>query len=289
MSHPEWFEQVIQQRPESRYLDVDEIKIHYLVWGDKLKPVLFFIHGYSAHAHWWDFIAPHFLETFCVIAIDLSGMGDSEHRKAYSQDLYAKEIKVVCDHEEIDSAYFLAHSMGGSIAVNTASLYPDLFKALLLIDSVVVVPPDKVKAFSSRRSMLRHDFIYDQFEEAIDSFRLIPPQPCRNDFLLKYIAQYSYREIKGKWTLKSDGLIMKSYDSKDLTELFMNLQCPLYIVYGLMSQIFSQELLDYTVYVGKISEEKIIGIPGAMHHLFIDEPLVFVENVKQLLIKREKP
>ncbi len=82
---------------------------------------------------------------------------------------------------------------------------------------------------------------------------------------------------------------MISYYSKDLTELFMNLQCPLYLVYGLMSQIFSQELLDYTVYVGKISEERIIGIPGAMHHLFIDEPLVFVENIKKLLIKREKP
>ncbi len=52
-----------------------------------------------------------------------------------------------------------------------------------------------------------------------------------------------------------------------------------------MSQIFSQEILDYTKYVGNLSEEAVIGIPGAMHHLFIDEPIVFVEEIKKLLKK----
>ena len=85
--------------------------------------------------------------------------------------------------------------------------------------------------------------------------------------------------------LKSDGLIMKTYQYEDLTDTFMNLKCPIYLVYGLMSQIFSQEILDYTKYVGNLSEEAVIGIPGAMHHLFIDEPIVFVEEIKKLLKK----
>ena len=52
-----------------------------------------------------------------------------------------------------------------------------------------------------------------------------------------------------------------------------------------MSQIFSQEILEYTTYVGNFAEESVVGIPGAMHHLFIDEPIIFVEEVKRLLKK----
>ncbi|SVE58074.1 uncharacterized protein METZ01_LOCUS510928, partial [marine metagenome] len=68
----DWFEETIKEIPKSKSVDLDGIKIHYLLWGDTNKPGLFLIHGYSAHAHWWDFIAPSFLEDYCVVAIDLS-------------------------------------------------------------------------------------------------------------------------------------------------------------------------------------------------------------------------
>ena len=143
----DWFEETIKETPESKSVDLDGIRIHYLVWGDTSKPGLFLIHGYSAHAHWWDFIAPSFLEDYCVVAIDLSGMGDSDHRKIYSQTLYAEEIKTVCNDMNWNSADFLAHSMAGPISVKTASMYPDLFKSLFLLDSIIVVPPDKARSF----------------------------------------------------------------------------------------------------------------------------------------------
>ena len=243
------------------------------------------IHGYSAHAHWWDFIAPSFLEDYCVVAIDLSGMGDSDHRKIYSQTLYAEEIKTVCNDMNWNSADFLAHSMAGPISVKTASMYPDLFKSLFLLDSIIVVPPDKARSFSGRGSMVRSDFVYDDLESAVKSFRLIPPQPCNNDYLLKHIAVNSFKQTEQGWILKSDGMIMRTYTYEDLTDIFMSLKCPIYLVYGLMSQIFSREILEYTTYVGNLAEESVVGIPGAMHHLFIDEPIIFVEEVKKLLKK----
>ena len=283
MSTPEWFEKTIQNKPESKFVNVDDADIHYLIWGDISKPGLFLIHGYSAHAHWWDFIAPHFLEDYCVVAIDLSGMGDSAHREEYSQSMYSKEIKAVCDDVGWLSSDFLAHSMGGPIAVKTASEFPDLFQSLFLLDSIIVVPPDKTRSFSGRGSMVRMDTTYDDLDTAIDSFRLIPPQPCNNDYLLKHIAKHSFKELGQRWVLKSDGKIMRTYQYEDLTDIFMGLKCPIYLVYGLMSQIFSQELLEYTTYVANLPEERVVGIPGAMHHLFIDEPIVFVERVKELL------
>jgi len=283
MNNQEWFNESLLSTPTENFVEVEGAKIHYLTWGDTKNPGLFFIHGFSANAHWWDFIAPAFTEDYCVVAIDLSGSGDSDHRETYSQEMYANEIKAVCDDMGWESADFIAHSMGGSISLNATSIYPEIFKSLYLLDSIVILPPDKVRNYSSNRSMIRADFIYEDEASAIESFRLIPPQPCRNEFLLNHIAINSYKKTKEGWLLKSDGKMMKTYQSKDLTETLMAIQCPIYIVYGLMSQIFTQEILDYTVYVGNIPPERIIGVPGTMHHLFVDDPLSVIEELKKLL------
>ena len=283
MNNQEWFNQSLLSTPTKNFVEVEGAKIHYLTWGDNKKPGLFFIHGFSANAHWWDFISPAFIDDYCVVAIDLSGSGDSDHRDAYSQEMYAKEIKSVCDAMGWQSADFIAHSMGGSISLNATSIYPEIFKSLYLLDSIVILPPDKVRNFSSNRSMIRADFVYEDEASAVESFRLIPPQPCRNEFLLDHIAINSYKQTEEGWLLKSDGKMMKTYQSKDLTETLMAIQCPIYIVYGLMSQIFTQEILDYTVYVGNIPPERVIGVPGTMHHLFVDDPLSVIEELKKLL------
>ena len=283
MNNQEWFNESLLSTPTENFVEVEGAKIHYLTWGDTKNPGLFFIHGFSANAHWWDFIAPAFIEDYCVVAIDLSGSGDSDHRETYSQEMYANEIKAVCDEMDWESADFIAHSMGGSISLNATSIYPEIFKSLYLLDSIVILPPDKVRNYSSNRSMIRADFIYEDEASAIESFRLIPPQPCRNEFLLNHIAINSYKQTEEGWLLKSDGKMMKTYQSKDLTETLMAIQCPIYIVYCLMSQIFTQEILDYTVYVGNIPPERVIGVPGTMHHLFVDDPLSVIEELKKLL------
>ena len=283
MNNQEWFNESLLSTPTENFVEVEGARIHYLTWGDTKNPGLFFIHGFSANAHWWDFIAPAFIEDYCVVAIDLSGSGDSDHRETYSQEMYANEIKAVCDEMDWESADFIAHSMGGSISLNATSIYPEIFKSLYLLDSIVILPPDKVRNYSSNRSMIRADFIYEDEASAIESFRLIPPQPCRNEFLLNHIAINSYKQTEEGWLLKSDGKMMKTYQSKDLTETLMAIQCPIYIVYGLMSQIFTQEILDYTVYVGNIPPERVIGVPGTMHHLFVDDPLSVIEELKKLL------
>ena len=67
MSNFDWFNESLLVEPVSKYVQVQDKNIHYLVWGDESKPGLFFINGYSAHAHWWDFVAPAFLDNFSIL------------------------------------------------------------------------------------------------------------------------------------------------------------------------------------------------------------------------------
>ena len=282
MINQKWLDKCLATETRSSSIFVDEAQINYKTWGNPSNPIIFLVHGYSANSNWWDFIAPHFCDNYYVVAIDLSGMGDSDHRDSYSQELYSKEILSLCDELGLETINLVAHSMGGPISLNFSDQYKNRVNSLILIDSIVVMPPNKIGS-SRRGSMVRHDVVYDSMEEAIQSFRLIPPQPCKNQILVDHIAKHSYKETDGGYILKSDGKIMRTYTHKDLTDPLMNSSYPIYLVYGLMSQIFNQEILDFTSYVGNIPEERIVSIPGGMHHLFIDEPIIFIEKLKDIL------
>ena len=101
---PYWFEEALKITPKSHHLQVMDCNIHYLRWGPEVSDLngILFIHGASAHAHWWDFIAPLLLDNFQVSALDMSGMGDSERREDYSAEVYGNEILQVAD----DSGFF---------------------------------------------------------------------------------------------------------------------------------------------------------------------------------------
>ena len=130
---PEWFWQAIDTKPECFEVEVDDCDISYQRWGEAGKPGLLFVHGHNAHAHWWDFIAPAFLQEYQVAALDLSGMGDSDHRDEYSVEQYAKEILTVAEQAGLaDGMVVVAHSFGGMMATRAVVSEPDRFKGLVL-------------------------------------------------------------------------------------------------------------------------------------------------------------
>jgi pimeloyl-ACP methyl ester carboxylesterase len=70
---PAWFKRSLAVQPVDHTIEVQGTPIHYLQWGDdKAKAGLIFVHGNGAHAHWWSFIAPFFLDHYRAIAIDLA-------------------------------------------------------------------------------------------------------------------------------------------------------------------------------------------------------------------------
>ena len=53
------------------------------------------------------------------------------------------------------------------------------------------------------------------------------------------------------------------------------MNCSLDYVYGQVSQLVTQEVLEYMTYVGNLDEKNIHSLAGAMHHLFLDMPEEF--------------
>src|SRR5690606_7545401 len=78
--------------PEHRSTVVDGCVIRWLAWGEPRGPAVLFVHGGAAHSWWWSFTAPLLADRHRVLAIDLSGHGDSGRRERYSFTTWAAEI-----------------------------------------------------------------------------------------------------------------------------------------------------------------------------------------------------
>jgi pimeloyl-ACP methyl ester carboxylesterase len=280
---PDWFWKAVETEREEHKVEVEECDVFYQLWGDASRPGLLFIHGWSAHSHWWDFIIPHLLDEYRCAAMDLTGMGDSDYRYDYDVETYAQEIVAVCDDAGFGGDVFLvAHSFGGAMAVKAANLHPDRFQGLILVDSGIRSPdeerPEAGVLMGGQRAKA-----YPSREEAQRRFRLQPPQPCENQYIVDYIARTSVMPAEGGWAWKFDEDLRDSLSgSERYPEDYQQLSIKLGLIYGEESRLFTGSMLEYMrTLVPK--PFPAVAIPGAQHHVFLDKPLEFVEALGQML------
>ena len=280
-SIPNWFWEAIDVEPVTKTVEVDECDVSYRYYEAIGKPGMLLIHGMNAHSRWWDFIAPQLLDRYQVAAMDLTGMGDSDYRYEYSSNTYADEILAVLDDAKFGTdSIVVAHSFGGYMAVRAANKAPDRFKALVMVDSGIRHPDDPVPEqiwMSGARSK-----IYPDKETALNRFRVQPPQPCDNEFLLQYIARNSLMPVDGGWTWKFDEDLLTSLtDAERKPEEFQALTTTLGVIFGADSELFSRRTLEYMQEL--IPEPFLIKeIANAQHHLFLDQPQAFVESLLEM-------
>lgn len=278
---PDWFWNAIETKPESGSVEVRDCDINYLTWSGQGNPGLLLVHGHNAHAHWWDFIAPFFKDDYQTVALDLSGMGDSDHREEYSQDIYAEEILAVADALDMPrDTVVAAHSFGGMMALRAFASQPDRFKGLVLLDSGVR-DPEEMKERERDVERWSKPKVYPDRETAVSRFRLQPPQQCENQYIVDHIARNSVEYDDG-WVWKFDeeqGTRMKR--SGDLEDDLAAVTAKIALIYGENSASFSKRSADYMKSLKPALQ--VMELADAQHHLFLDQPLAFVDALKSVL------
>lgn len=287
---PDWFEAAISVPYQTHALARDGADIHYQSWGDPSKPGLLLVHGNGAHAHWWDFTAPYFLDDFYVVAITLSGMGDSGWRKAYDMATFSGDILGVAEaaglFKHTQKPMLVAHSFGGFVAMYTSAKYSEKFAGVVIIDSPVM-PPDREHAGPPRSA--RPNKIYPALEDALGRFRLAPPQPCLNHYAMDYIARHSLKKVTGEdgttgWQWKFDPSIWRRFETGDQPpqDMIGDISCPLAFMRGEDSAILEDDIWDYMK--GRVrAHVPFISLPHAHHHVMLDQPIAFISALRAIL------
>lgn len=277
---PDWFWEAIDTKPEAGFVDVEGSDINYLYWSEPGNPGLLFVHGHNAHAHWWDFIAPSYKDQYQTVALDLSGMGDSDHRDEYAVPLYGREIVAVADKCEMSpDTILVSHSFGGIMSIKAVADHPDRFKGLVLLDSGVKHPDDIKPTDPARLARAKQ---YPTAEIARSRFRLQPPQQCENQYIVDHIARHSVEYVDDGFGWKFDEeqrSRLKEYGS--LKEDFESIAIKCALIYGADSDSFSASSATYMKEL--LPHLEVTELADAQHHLFLDQPLTFMETLNEQL------
>jgi pimeloyl-ACP methyl ester carboxylesterase len=278
---PRWFLEAINTPYERRSVEVDGCGINYLQWGDIRKPGVVLVHGGAANAHWWAFIGPQLARNYHVVALDLSGHGDSERRDDYPRERWGDEIMAVAaDAGIVGAPVLVGHSMGGFVCINTAVRFGDRLAGAMIVDSPVRRPdPESEEGY--RGKAFRNPKVYATREEARSRYRLVPDQPCDNHFIIDYIARHSMMAVDGGFTWKFDPKIYRNVTPRAMHELLPQVRCRVALFraeYGLVDP----ETGDY-MYELLGRNAPVIEIPDAYHHVMLDQPLAMIAGLRAVL------
>ena len=269
----------------SRHADVAGIRMHYLEWpGPAGAPPLLLLHGFLAHAHWWDFIAPWLAEQYRVIAPDFSGMGDSQYRSSYNHALFHEEVAGIVAATGIAGCAAIGHSFGGRILLYASAHFPELLSRAIVVDSRLGSREDPLRGFDEEWRPKKR---YPSAEAILQRFALRPIEPAPAASLA-HMGRASIRQEADGWVWKFDENVTRLYQGNrdtvgiDDTVELRGLQTPVDFIYGGESRVVTapraQLLRDCLPNVRSVT-----ALPCSHHHLPVSQPLALLGCLRVLL------
>lgn len=301
LPRPGWFGQALAIERVEHRIEIDGVQLHGFSWGDPKNPPVVLLHGMMAHARCWAFIAPLLAKNYYLAALDFSGMGDSGWRETYSLEQRADEALGFAQALGMQNATLVCHSFGGSVGLLAVERAPQHWSRLIICDMTMLREED-IEAFNAQRQNRpgmragmgnatggrREHRVYADMASAQQRFRLAPEQPCANDYLVEYMGRHSLKQVADGWTWKFDpGIIGAEHLQQNsfwlnLAPRFAKIALPKAMVYGEHSDLFRP---DTARYLRELCQDTapIVQIPGAHHHLMLDQPQALTATLDTLL------
>lgn len=276
----EWIAQALTRRPTRGALTVDGASIAFRRWdgpesrcGQDGQGILL-VHGGGAHSGWWDHVGPLLAERGPVVALDLSGHGDSDHRDHYDMDQWGTEVLAVRRFTGLGpGAVVIGHSLGGLVTLALRERPEVEVGRAVVIDSPIGGPEaqrlPEAGDFSGRHR------VYSTPGEATGRFHPVPAQPSMS-VVREHIAADSIQQVEGGWTWKFDARIFGGATRMTTTEpgpgsrwAFLRGEC------GMVPPVV-REVVERA---GGIC----VDLPGAGHAPMLDQPGALVGALRTVL------
>jgi len=268
---------------ESKFLDTGRLRLHYLDYGTDGRQPMLCLHGGAAHAHWFDFIAPGFMQDFHVRSLDLRGHGDSDwvDPPAYSFADYASDVAVLVERLNLRNFILVGHSMGGMVSLVYAAAYTGRLAALVIVDTTMFMSEASVARL--REMGTRSSSSYASHEELITRYRLLPAGTHgASPDVIRHVARHSGRKIAdGDWRHKFDRGLYSLFERLDGIPLWERVRVPALIVKGEHSDRINESILD-SIRV-RAPQVELAVVPASDHHVTLDNPQGFIEAVRAFL------
>ena len=267
---------------EDRFIEANGVRLHYLDYGTVGHTPMLCLHGGAVNAHWFDFVAAGFTASHHVRALDQRGHGDSAWAQPpdYSYDRYAADVAKVVERLDLRDFVMMGHSMGGLVSLIYAATYPGRVKKVIIIDSTLVATPDRVAALHQVGG--REGKSYATQRDFVENFRVRPAGTTAAPEILRHLAERSGREQPDdQWRHKFDRNVYSKRVLIDIPPHWNRIGIPVLLVKGGCSDRITPEIVADAK--SRCPHIDVVEVPGADHHVTLDNPSGFVTAVNAWL------
>lgn len=249
---------------EGKFLEFDNIKVYYVEKGDG-QPILY-IHGNTGSYKWWKKVMD--IPGYKTIAIDMPNFGRSSHLNTAEIDDYSNMLKKIIDKLRLKNPIIVGHSLGGAIVISFISKYPDVPKAVVLVDSASV---------SGLKTPEEHYPVIEMYKTSRDlmykALSSVAPMLKDNNFLNE-LTDDAMLMAPFAYTAHPRSLEKFNYKGK-----LKDFAKPVLIMWGNKDIIVTKEMVEETK--GEFKDAEVVEFDNLGHSIMVENPELF----KQSLIK----
>jgi len=230
---------------DQKSVQVGNHKIEYLEGGQ--GDVILMIHGFGANKDNWLRFAKYFTESHRVIIPDLPGFGESTvlENESYDADNQATRLKEFLDTLNIPEAHITGNSMGGYIAAQFSSKYPETAVSAWLLNPLGVQDAEPSEMFKMFSQGL-HPYVLPRNEKEFKLLmsKVFHSQPYTPEFVIRALNKDFQRHYPSNERIAfdihkvKDGKIQFSYP---IEESLKNYKNPLLVIWGDDDRILSAD------------------------------------------------
>lgn len=259
----------------SKFTTTNNLRLHYLDYGNESGPPLVCVHGLSGNAHNFDAIGVRFGSSFHVISVDVRGRGDSQWGPAdeYTYQHYADDLAKLLDQAGLERVSLIGTSMGGIISIVLAGNQPRRVERLVLNDIGPEVDPRGRERIASYFGQAPDEF-KDLSAVAAYYREHYPPMAKLPEAVLTEFVKWTVKPNgRGGLMWKIDPAVRRNYAGTirpDLWAPYRKITCPILIVRGADSDILAPEVSRRMC--EPPNRATVTEVPGVGHAPALTEP-----------------
>ena len=252
------------------------VTIEYVEKGNKNTTAIIFLHGYSDSWHSFETVMKLFPPDFHLVSISQRGHGNSSKpRQGYHSNDFAKDLALFINEKGFGASIIVGHSLGGVVAQQFSISYPDLSKAIVLVDTDAY--------FADNPGVPEFLDGILKFERPVDysfarEFQLSTLAQPIDSLQLALFIEESLKLPLYAWKGIAAGLI-----ETDLTKDLPAIESPVLIFWGSKDMICFRS--DQDNLAKNLKNARLIVYEGAGHALHWEEPERFVADLVSFIRK----
>ncbi len=287
-----------QGGPTSHVYFSQQLRLHYVDWGNADAPPLLLVHGGRDHCRNWDWVAQSLRNDYHVIAPDLRGHGDSQWviGSTYDSLDYVYDLAQLVHQTQLAPVTIIAHSMGGSISTMFAGIYPEQVSKLVSIEGLGPSPQMLERRFNTDPTRRLRDWVeglrlaagrsprrYPSLNAALKRMR--DENPHLSQEQARHLTIHGTNQNEdGTYSWKFDNYIRAGsplyVPPDDMAALQGSIECPVLLMVGTESWAGDPEADGRAK---RFRNARVARVEGAGHWVHHDQLDVFMREVREFL------